>query len=112
MRRKLPFEVHLKIRKTTTTMLEKTLTFKTAELRCEVAIAKLQAANTLRWGYAALGVLAFNSHVNVPFGGVAIGLLALYLVPFSYRSELHRAKLAFEQEYGVPFKTALEALEP
>ncbi len=88
------------------------MAFKTAELRCEVAIAKLQAANTLRWGYAALCMLAFNSQLDVPFGGIAIGLIALYLVPFSYRRELNRAKLAFEKVAGAPFKTALVTLEP
>jgi hypothetical protein len=93
-------------------MLEKTIAFKTAELKCEVANAKLQAANTLRWGYAALCMLVFNSQVNVPFGGVVIGLLALYLVPFSYRRELNRSKVAFEKVTGAPFQTALVTLEP
>jgi len=82
----------------------KTEALMAVERRCEIADAKLQVAQSFRWGYAALASLAFNAQLHFPLGGIVVALLAFYVVPYTYRKELKLASSDLKKITGTPYQ--------
>lgn len=87
-------------------MLEKTEALLLIELHCELAAARLQMANQFRWIFAVLLVVSVNMKGGW-LDGMTVGLLAFYLLPFSYRRKMKSANAAYEEATGTSFQSKL-----